>query len=327
MVSERLVVDRRGHSIPRGPIVPRAIVRVERSHDVSSARRDRAFDGARRKPLEQPRRGGGCGNFASREKRAGRGLQLMPARAHPRLRRRGHGHSAWARDQFGAAVSRVELGASRRHGCRQRRAPPRRSRAPRDAAPRPRTSARCRPRSARRGAPRRSSRSARTASRRRHRRGPRHGRRRGEDARARRPASGVGQAQASETGGAPAFAQRLQLEEWFYSQDAHSLVDATEGTTQGYPRPFRRPSLSGSSGRPRRPRRQARRVRGEGAAVAAVRAPRATTAEDVAGPASRVSTVLPLTWRRSSEADEPRSSWRTPHPDKQVTAPRGADRA
>ena len=203
MVSERLVVDRRGHSIPRGPIVPRAIVRVERGHDASSARRDRAFDGARRKPLEQPRRGGGCGNFASREKRAGRGLQPHAARgAHPRLRRRGHGdHSAWARQSVrgGGRRARRARHASRRHGCRQRRAPPRRqSRAPRDANLLGRGRRRAVARGARRGgAPRRGSRSApelprgSTATQ---AVGPRHGRRRGEDARARRPASGVARA-------------------------------------------------------------------------------------------------------------------------------------
>jgi hypothetical protein len=49
------------------------------------------------------------------------------------------------------------------------------------------------------------------------------------------PLASLGQAQASETGGVAGVSLNgwLQLEEWFYSQDAHSLVDATEGMTQG----------------------------------------------------------------------------------------------
>ena len=133
------------------------------------------------------------------------------------------------------------------------------------------------------------------------------------------PLASLGQAQASETGGVAGVSLNgwLQLEEWFYSQDAHSLVDATEGTTQGvvFLPCFRRPSLSGSSGR--EGDLAAKRAASVGGAQPrrSSRTARSITAEDVAGlreqgfdhvPAAHVGGVR-------VRADEP-SSWRTRGP-------------
>ena len=150
------------------------------------------------------------------------------------------------------------------------------------------------------------------------------------------PLASLGQAQASETGGVAGVSLNgwLQLEEWFYSQDAHSLVDATEGTTQGvvFPPAFPTPESLGFEWASEGDlvAKLAASV-GEDAAVAAVVAHRESyfTAEDVAGLREQGfdHVRLPLTWAAfASEADEPEKLVADPaHPDKkQVTVSRAA---
>ena len=150
------------------------------------------------------------------------------------------------------------------------------------------------------------------------------------------PLASLGQAQASETGGVAGVSLNgwLQLEEWFYSQDAHSLVDATEGTTQGvvFPPVFPTPESLGFEWASEGDlvAKLAASV-GEDAAVAAVVAHRESyfTAEDVAGLREQGfdHVRLPLTWAAfASEADEPEKLVADPaHPDKkQVTVSRAA---
>jgi len=150
------------------------------------------------------------------------------------------------------------------------------------------------------------------------------------------PLASLGQAQASETGGVAGVSLNgwLQLEEWFYSQDAHSLVDATEGMTQGvvFPPVFPTPESLGFEWASEGDlvAKLAASV-GEDAAVAAVVAHRESyfTAEDVAGLREQGfdHVRLPLTWAAfASEADEPEKLVADPaHPDKkQVTVSRAA---
>ena len=150
------------------------------------------------------------------------------------------------------------------------------------------------------------------------------------------PLASLGQAQASETGGVAGVSLNgwLQLEEWFYSQDAHSLVDATEGMTQGvvFPPVFPTPESLGFEWASEGDlvAKLAASV-GEDAAVAAVVAHRESyfTAEDVAGLRAQGfdHVRLPLTWAAfASEADEPEKLVTDPaHPDKkQVTVSRAA---
>ena len=150
------------------------------------------------------------------------------------------------------------------------------------------------------------------------------------------PLASLGQAQASETGGVAGVSLNgwLQLEEWFYSQDAHSLVDATEGMTQGvvFPPVFPTPESLGFEWASEGDlvAKLAASV-GEDAAVAAVVAHRESyfTAEDVAGLREQGfdHVRLPLTWAAfASEADEPEKLVTDPaHPDKkQVTVSRAA---
>ena len=150
------------------------------------------------------------------------------------------------------------------------------------------------------------------------------------------PLASLGQAQASETGGVAGVSLNgwLQLEEWFYSQDAHSLVDATEGMTQGvvFPPVFPTPESLGFEWASEGDlvAKLAASV-GEDAAVAAVVAHRESyfTAEDVTGLREQGfdHVRLPLTWAAfASEADEPEKLVTDPaHPDKkQVTVSRAA---
>jgi hypothetical protein len=148
------------------------------------------------------------------------------------------------------------------------------------------------------------------------------------------PLASLGQAQ--ETGGVAGVSLNgwLQLEEWFYSQDAHSLVDATEGMTQGvvFPPVFPTPESLGFEWASEGDliSKLAASV-GDDAAVAAVVAHRESyfTAEDVAGLRKQGfdHVRLPLTWAAfASEADEPEKLVTDPaHPDKkQVTVSRAA---
>ena len=156
------------------------------------------------------------------------------------------------------------------------------------------------------------------------------------------PLASLGQAQESsegdrvETGGVAGVSLNgwLQLEEWFYSQDAHSLVDAEEGMTQGvvFPPVFPTPESLGFEWASEGDlvSKLAASV-GEDAAVAAVVAHRESyfTAEDVAGLRKQGfdHVRLPLTWAAfASETDEPEKLVTDPaHADKkQVTVSRAA---
>ena len=157
------------------------------------------------------------------------------------------------------------------------------------------------------------------------------------------PLASLGQAQGSlegedrvETGGVAGVSLNgwLQLEEWFYSQDAHSLVDAEPGTTQGvvFPPAFPTPESLGFEWASEGDLVSKLAASfGEDAAVAAVVAHRESyfTAEDVAGLRKQGfdHVRLPLTWAAfASEPDEPEKLVADPaHADKkQVTVSRAA---